>query len=183
MSAQSLPPDIVSVFTYGPRAHRAECSCGHESKARRRKTRAIVDAVLHAANTGCIENWPLVHASDRPIEHRRRGGLRLAAASLAAASAIVGAAIGLSVPARADAVDDYAAIHQEHICTEIAARPYFGTVRLLVEEIAADTGSYEFAGAVLGTVVRDYCPWNRGTFQRWIAVEIPAHTKNAEVVL
>lgn len=175
--------DIVSVFIYSPHTHRAECSCGHNGRARRRKTRAVVDAVLHAANTGCIENWPLVYRSDRPITHRRRrGGLRLAAASLTAASVIVGAAVGLSAPAGADAVDDYTAVNAELICNQIAQHPYISTVRGIAEAIAVDTGSYEFAGAVIGTAVRDHCPWNRGTVQRWIAVSLFADHQTAGVV-
>jgi len=53
--------DIVSVFVYGTANHRAECSCGWQAHRRARKGRAVMDALLHAANRGCVENWPLVY--------------------------------------------------------------------------------------------------------------------------
>ena len=93
---------------------------------------------------------------------------------LLTAAVIIGASIGLAARANADPVDDYTAANADLICNQIAQHPYISTVRGLAEAIAVDTGSYEFAGAVIGTAVRDHCPWNRGTVYRWIAVSLGA---------
>jgi hypothetical protein len=175
MSTQSITPDIVTAFIYGPHTARAECTCGWQ--ARRRWTRGVagLDALIHSANTGCLTGDPLAVYSDRPIEPRR--GARLAVGSLLAASAVIGGALYLSAPASADVVDDYAAINQEVICQTIAEYPYVSTVVVVVEAITEHSGlGPEFAGAVVGTAVRDYCPWNRGTVQRFIATYLPVQS-------
>lgn len=95
------------------------------------------------------------------------------AAWLLTASVIVGASIGFAARANADAVDDYVADNYTTICETIAQKPYVSTVVAVVEAVAVDTGSAEFAGAAVGTAVRDYCPWNLGTVRRFIDVFAP----------
>ena len=178
MSQPSLSADIVSVFVYRSRS-RAECSCGWEGNPRRRKARAVFDALLHAADKGCRENWPLVYDERGP----RRSLAPLA--WLAAATAIIGGALYLSAPANADPVADYTLIAAPVICDALAERPYVSTVVDLVRVIMVDSG-YDggFAGSVIGSAVRDYCPQNQAPLDRFIAVYAPnatAHPINGAV--
>ncbi|MGV0793057.1 hypothetical protein [Mycolicibacterium sp. XJ1819] len=160
--------DIVSVFVYRRREFRAECTCGYDGRVRRIKGRAVIDALLHASNNGCREGWPLVVQSDRPLPARRGVGW-FAATALALASVIIGGAIAFSVPAEADDVADYVAWAHPVICQNIAEKPYISTVEAVVAAVAEDSGlGYGFAGVVVGVAVRDYCPWNRGTVDRYI---------------
>jgi transposase len=56
----------VTAFTYGPLHHRSECSCGEVGPSRLRVGRAVIDALLHAARTGCALNAP-VHFDARGV--------------------------------------------------------------------------------------------------------------------
>jgi hypothetical protein len=177
MSKQSLTTDIVSVFIYGLGKSRAECSCGWEGKLRWTRGRAVLDALMHAMDTGCRENWPLVfrHRGEPPVSARRRSPWWI---WTTAAGVLIGSALYYSAPAaHADAANDYATANADVICQTIAEEPYVSTVKAVVDAIAIDTGSYEFAGKVLADAVVNYCPWNRGTVQRWVAVYTLAHAK------
>jgi len=176
MSKQSVSADIVSVFIYGPGKSRAECSCGWEGRLRWTRGRAVLDALFHAMDTGCRENWPLVfrHRGELPTSARRRSPWWL---WTTAAGVLIGSALYYSAPAHADAADDYAAAHYQWICETIANKPYVATVREVAEEMIADTGSDEIAGGALAVAVEDYCPWNRGTLLRFVAVYSSSHAK------
>ncbi|MCK0174773.1 hypothetical protein [Mycolicibacterium sp. F2034L] len=168
-----VPTDIVTVFTYSRGRHRAECSCGWTGRARWIQGSAVVDALRHSYDTGCREDWPLtVHCSGATTAGAPRRRLPWWVWTTTAGS-IIGAALFYAPTARADAVDDYAATAYPVICEAIAEKPYVSTVVDVVDVIAVDTGSYEFAGAVLGVAVRDYCPWNRPPVERFIAVYLP----------
>jgi hypothetical protein len=171
-----MTADIVSVFVYGRTKHRAECSCSWEGKLRWTLGRAIIDALLHALDTGCHEGWPLTvrHHGRLPASAHRRTPWWM---WTSAAGAIIGTALFFSAAtAHADEVTDYTAHAAAYICDTIAEKPYVSTVMEIEAVLTADTGRTDgFVGAVLGTAVRDYCPWNRPTLYRWIAVFTPAN--------
>jgi hypothetical protein len=89
------------------------------------------------------------------------------------AAGIVGPGLAAAPTAHADAADEYAAANYAVICEAIAEKPFVSTVVTVVEAIAIDTGSFEFAGSVVGISVRDYCPWNIDTVKRFVAVYAP----------
>lgn len=53
----------VTVFTYSGTRHRAECGCSFNGNHTPTVGRAAVEALMHAATTGCQANVPLVFDS------------------------------------------------------------------------------------------------------------------------
>lgn len=65
MSDCSLSGNVVTVFVYARGKSRAECSCGFEGKHRWLRSRAVLDALLHAGDSGrdrrlCLPDNPLI---------------------------------------------------------------------------------------------------------------------------
>lgn len=56
--------DIVTVFVYNTFSKRAECSCGWQWIYRVTRAKAIADAHMHAVDTGCHVDQPLMCKTD-----------------------------------------------------------------------------------------------------------------------
>lgn len=64
--------NVVTAFLYGLGDSRAECSCGYDGPSRIRAGRAKLDALMHAAESGCLPDAPLTcRVGDRPSLWRR----------------------------------------------------------------------------------------------------------------
>ena len=57
---ESQEADVVAVYNYRRGKSRAVCSCGWTGHSRHLKSTAVLDALLHAAQTGCDPSAPLV---------------------------------------------------------------------------------------------------------------------------
>lgn len=166
--------DVVSVFTYGAADHRAECSCGWQSKQRVRKGRAVYDALTHAADTGCRENWPLSYESrdyrpsDAPSWRVRIWGT----AWLAAAMAIPTVGLFTIPTAHADTqLTNVQAAYivtwgQAVICPALTANHTTDAVIGVTQSVMLDGFTAAEAVEVVATSVANFCPWNWSLLQQ-----------------
>lgn len=161
--------DVVSVFTYGLADHRAECSCGWQSKQRIRKGRAIFDALIHACDTGCRENWPLVYPSQdyRPTDAPSWRD-RILAVSWAAAAWTIPLAGLLAIPApaaHADPITDLTAVEfsfvntfGQGLCTVIDKYPSKDGVVGIRQAVMGQGFTDGEAQTILAATAETYCP-------------------------
>lgn len=99
----------------------------------------------------------------RPRVLRRRLALAGFGAILA------GAVLGTGV-AKADAVDNYIAIHAANVCQLLDDAPRLTTVSGLFNAIETDTGwDTDTAARVIVASVGDYCPHNWPVLNRFVA--------------